>query len=350
VGGVVEPDQPGAPEPSASQRFLPDAPVNLTGAWTVTNTVLETSYPSYRNLRLEFRVVVRHEGSAFTGAGEKYLENGRPIPVAARSPIRVQGRVTTGAVLEVTFQEDGRARPIQGRFRLTMQDRHHLAGTFVSTAANASGASQWLRASAGQGAPAPTHAQPQQEARVRPLLPDQDAPPGLALIAPVQGQQVTTAPLQVRGTASGASGIVEVDVQVNGEPRVQRVVPETATVDFSEPIALRPGPNEIVVTAVDQQNRTAHQRVTVTRIEERPQAPAPADGPREPVSQGRRTTPEHRPGLQLGMSQAEVRDLLGEPVSVEDTPTFVFWHYGPEQYVVFEQGTGRVHGWVGVSS
>jgi hypothetical protein len=50
------------------------------------------------------------------------------------------------------------------------------------------------------------------------------------------------------------------------------------------------------------------------------------------------------------MSQTEVRNLLGEPVSVEDTSKFVFWHYGPEKYVVFEQATGRVHGWVGVSS
>jgi hypothetical protein len=231
-----------------------------------------------------------------------------------------------------------------------VRDRHHLAGTFVSTAANASGASQWLRASARQGAPAPTHAQPQQEARVRPLPSDQGVPPVLALTAPAQGQQVTTAQLQVRGTATGAPGIVRVDVQVNGEAQVQRLVPWTASVDFSEPIALRPGPNDIAVTAVDQQHRTAHQRVTVTRVEEHPRAPAPGDEPRESGTAGRRTTPENRPGLQLGMSQAQVRDLLGEPISVEDTPMFIFWHYGPEQYVVFEQGTGRVHGWVGVSS
>ena len=29
--------------------------------------------------------------------------------------------------------------------------------------------------------------------------------------------------------------------------------------------------------------------------------------------------------------------LLGAPVSVEDTPDFLFWHYGPEQSVVFGQ-------------
>jgi hypothetical protein len=57
-----------------------------------------------------------------------------------------------------------------------------------------------------------------------------------------------------------------------------------------------------------------------------------------------------RPGghqLQVGMSQDAVRALLGAPVSVEDTPDFLFWHYGPEQSVVFAQDTGRVQGWLG---
>jgi hypothetical protein len=52
------------------------------------------------------------------------------------------------------------------------------------------------------------------------------------------------------------------------------------------------------------------------------------------------------------MTQAEVRALLGEPTSVEASAGFVFWHYGTEaheQDVVFEQGTERVHGWLGFS-
>ena len=59
-----------------------------------------------------------------------------------------------------------------------------------------------------------------------------------------------------------------------------------------------------------------------------------------------------RPGghrLQVGMSQDAVRALLGAPVSVEDTPDFLFWHYGPEQSVVFGRDTERVQGWLGFS-
>jgi len=223
--------------------------VNLTGEWTITNTVVETSHPPYRDLRLGFRLVVRHDGVAFTATGEKYLENGRPIPVTARSPIRLQGRVVDGSVLEATFQEDGRSRRTQGQFRLTLRDRHHLTGTFASTAADTTGASQWRRAAAHPAGPAPGREAPRQEGHVGPPPPDQGAPP----------------------------------------PRV-------------------PGPSV------------------------------------------RDTARQHRPRLQLGLSPTEVRDLLGEPVRVEDAPTFIFWHYGAEAYVVFERGTGRVYGWVGVSS
>jgi hypothetical protein len=52
------------------------------------------------------------------------------------------------------------------------------------------------------------------------------------------------------------------------------------------------------------------------------------------------------------MTQDEVRALLGEPTSVEAVAGVVFWHYGTEaheQDVVFEQDTGRVHGWLGLA-
>jgi hypothetical protein len=135
-------------------------PVNLTGEWLVTNTVVETSHPPYRNLRLEFRVVVRQDGVAFTGTGEKARENGRPIPVSARSPLRLQGRVVDGSVIEATFQEDGRSRHTQGEFRLTLRDGYHLTGTFTSTAADARGASTWSRATAQPGGPPPDQGTP----------------------------------------------------------------------------------------------------------------------------------------------------------------------------------------------
>jgi hypothetical protein len=350
TGESAEMDQPGSRQSGASEEPSPDGPLNLTGEWRITNTILETSYQPYRHLRLGFRLAVHQDGPAFTGEGEKYLENGRTIPVAARRPIRIQGRIRQGSVIDATFQEEGRSRHIQGHFRLTQQDRQQLTGTFVSTAANARGSSQWIRASARPGVSASRREQNSREGRVSSPPPEQDAPPVIALVAPVQGQQVATAQIQVSGTATGAPSIARVDIQVNGERRVRRTPPGQTTVDFSEPLALRHGPNEIEVTAFDQQHRSARQRVTVTRIEEGAVSSAPADEPRHPAPADPRTALRSRPSLQLGMSQAEVRALLGEPLGVEDTPVFVFWNYGTEAYVVFDQVTGRVHGWLGVSS
>jgi hypothetical protein len=68
--------------------------------------------------------------------------------------------------------------------------------------------------------------------------------------------------------------------------------------------------------------------------------PAPAGG-----SSGRPSG--HR--LQVGMSPDAVRALLGTPLSIEEAPDVLFWHYGPEQAVVFARDTGRVQGWLGFS-
>jgi hypothetical protein len=83
---------------------------------------------------------------------------------------------------------------------------------------------------------------------------------------------VTSAQVSVSGTATSAQGIAHVNVQINGELLVQRASAGRTTVDFSERVGLRPGPNEIAVTAVDQHNRSVHRRVTITRIAEVPGA------------------------------------------------------------------------------
>ena len=78
------------------------------------------------------------------------------------------------------------------------------------------------------------------------------------------------------------------------------------------------------------------------------------DGAREPAHRvapvDQPPTRQHRPRLRLGMTQDEVRALVGEPTSVEAIAGVVFWHYGTEaheQDVVFAQETGRVQGWLG---
>ena len=55
--------------------------------------------------------------------------------------------------------------------------------------------------------------------------------------------------------------------------------------------------------------------------------------------------------LRLGMTQEEVRRLLGDPMSIDSSGDHIFWQYSQEsnqKYVVFEKGSGHVSGWLGL--
>jgi hypothetical protein len=57
-----------------------------------------------------------------------------------------------------------------------------------------------------------------------------------------------------------------------------------------------------------------------------------------------------RKQLSLGMTQDDVRRMLGDPVSIEPVGEYVFWHYSPmrnQQYVIFGKMSGQVSGWRG---
>lgn len=263
---------------AAVRPASPPAPLDLTGEWTILNTVVETSDPAFQQLPLGFRVTIQHEGQVFHGVGAKQREHGQPIPRAARRPLRLQGTVAEGGVMAVTFQEEGWSRPSTGQFRLRLQDRSRLTGTFVSTAAHAKGASHGIRTSA-PVAHARRRDQPAHDGRIGP-------PPGL---------------------------------RPSAEPPDAGTTP---SVRVARPSGDR--------TA----RRTDGAREPAHRV-------APVDQP---------PTRQHRPRLRLGMTQDEVRALVGEPTSVEAIAGVVFWHYGTEaheQDVVFAQETGRVQGWLG---
>jgi hypothetical protein len=76
------------------------------------------------------------------------------------------------------------------------------------------------------------------------------------------------------------------------------------------------------------------------------QLPAEAQGA---SARGRNTYPGGKQ-LSLGMTQDDVRRMLGDPISIEPVGTYVFWHYSPmsnQQYVIFEKMSGQVSGWRG---
>jgi hypothetical protein len=132
VATIVSPEPPRDDEPAANVQ-------DLTGEWRVINTVEKTTYKSFDNMQVGFRLVINQQGKEFTARGESYPENGRPLPVRHRTPIHVTGSIDGDKVV-ATFVEDGRMRQTNGRFVWKLQ-KGGLAGTFISTAANSSGRS-----------------------------------------------------------------------------------------------------------------------------------------------------------------------------------------------------------------
>ncbi|HJT67773.1 MAG TPA: DUF4388 domain-containing protein [Pyrinomonadaceae bacterium] len=129
--------QPAQQPDTQTTAAVPD----LTGNWTVINTVEQTAYEPYRNMEIGFNVAINQAGRNFTGTGEKISENGRSLPAAGRTPIQVKGTID-GDKIQATFSENGSVRKTNGRFVWRI-DRGSggLTGTFISTAARTSGKS-----------------------------------------------------------------------------------------------------------------------------------------------------------------------------------------------------------------
>jgi hypothetical protein len=152
VATVVEsqPSPVSEPEPEVKQVAVEPAKriakvQDLTGEWQVINTVHQTAYKSFGNMKVGFRLQIDQQGKQFTGRGEKFSENGQTLPTASRTPIHVTGSIDGDNVV-ATFVEEGTMRKTNGRFVWKLQNGgEQLAGTFVSTAANSSGRSAVTR-------------------------------------------------------------------------------------------------------------------------------------------------------------------------------------------------------------
>lgn len=149
VGEVVErPQAPRPEEPAEAAATKPTTRTeaargfDLTGLWLVVNTIEDTSHPAFEGLELGFRIFLRQNGKRVVGEGWKWRENGREIPEAARSPIRLRGTLE-GRTLVASFVEKGERRTVRGRFSwFISEDGSEVGGRFADEAARSSGTSQ----------------------------------------------------------------------------------------------------------------------------------------------------------------------------------------------------------------
>jgi hypothetical protein len=158
ASAVVTNTQSPIPVADAAPVQLPDGPVvqsapaqsapasrDLSGKWSIVNTVETTSYRSFKNLKVGFDLSINQNGTNFTGSGQKISENGHTLPADSRTPIQLKGTIK-GDRIEATFFEEGTARKTNGRFvwRIDRAGRG-LTGTFASTAARSRGKSAATR-------------------------------------------------------------------------------------------------------------------------------------------------------------------------------------------------------------
>jgi hypothetical protein len=148
VASVEKPTEPislpSGEQPNVDESARPVTP-NLTGEWTVVNTVNTTSFRSFQNLRIGFALSINQTGSTFTAKGRKVSENGRSLPANSRTPIELNG-VINGDHIEATFSEQSSQRKTNGRFVWKIDPAGGgLKGTFASSAARTSGKSTATR-------------------------------------------------------------------------------------------------------------------------------------------------------------------------------------------------------------
>jgi hypothetical protein len=134
-----------APAPVKERKRVSNVAPDLSGKWTVVNSVDTTRYGSFKNMKIGFDLSIDQTGSTFTGKGRKVSENGRSLPANSRTPIQVQGSIN-GDRIEATFIEAGSARKSNGKFvwRLDKSGRG-LTGNFATTAAHSRGKSSAIR-------------------------------------------------------------------------------------------------------------------------------------------------------------------------------------------------------------
>jgi len=145
---IQQPKSPAAqpaPAPVKESKKPISTVRDLSGKWTVVNSVDTTAFRSFKNMKIGFDLSIDQTGSTFIGKGRKISENGRSLPADSRTPIQVQGSIN-GDRIEATFIEAGSARKSNGKFvwRLDKSGRG-LTGNFATTAARSRGKSSAIR-------------------------------------------------------------------------------------------------------------------------------------------------------------------------------------------------------------
>jgi hypothetical protein len=121
---------------------------NLTGEWKTSIKTEKTSYKPFENLTVEYKIHLIQKGYELNGSGEK-IKDIKPDGTETvflrenRVLIDIDGyyerKYFKKSKVYLNITEDGRKRETRATYFLTLNDDNNLKGSYISTAADASG-------------------------------------------------------------------------------------------------------------------------------------------------------------------------------------------------------------------
>lgn len=127
---------------------------NLTGEWITIMKIDKTSYASYENLSIEYKIHLLQKGNELIGTGEKIKDINQDgsetiFELEKRVIIEVNGyyqnRYLKKSKVYMNISEEGRRRESRSTYSLTLLNKDKLSGIFISTAANSQGGIEMSR-------------------------------------------------------------------------------------------------------------------------------------------------------------------------------------------------------------
>lgn len=128
---------------------------NFSGVWTLTTTTQESAWNKYKELQTTYIVMLSQNGATLDGVAEKvyeirsdgsrheYVGHGR-----MKSEISggLSGNVFQRKTFQLIFREEGLHRTFVSTHNIEKRKHGDMwSGSFVSTAANSSGTTKWIK-------------------------------------------------------------------------------------------------------------------------------------------------------------------------------------------------------------
>lgn len=128
---------------------------NISGVWTLTTTIQRSAWNPYKELQTTYLVMLSQNGTTLDGVAEKVYEvrrDGSRHEYIGHSRKKsevsggLSGNVFQRKTFQLIFREEGLHRTFVSTHSIEKKEHDDMwSGSFVSTAANSSGTTKWIK-------------------------------------------------------------------------------------------------------------------------------------------------------------------------------------------------------------